>query len=483
MGKLLDRLKHILPTQRRLVQLYAALLYNAHTKGFITGEIYTGGTKVLCVPGLNCYSCPGAVGACPLGALQNAIASSRHRAPIYVLGILMLFGLTLGRTICGWLCPVGLVQELLHKIPTPKLRKNRVTRFLSYLKYVILAVFVVAIPLWYAAKSLPLPAFCKYICPAGTLEGAVGLLSHPGNADKFSMLGFLFTEKTVAALLLISLCVFVYRAFCRFFCPLGAIYGLFSRVALIGVRVEPTGCIGCGKCVSRCPMDIRHVGDGECIHCGECIAACPTEVIQFRAGKIVLPHSSVSPAQKRTRSAAWLLALLLLIGAFRFFNPPEPSSEIIVPPAETVLPDQSPDLPPIGSEVGMTAPDFTLPVTDGGTFTLSEHRGKVVVVNFWATWCTPCCEELPYFDQLDQECGDEVTVVAVHSDLVTDDIDAYLAQFDYTMPFALDETGEAAKLLGVGNMLPQTIVIDENGIITYNAVGSLNYETLLSLIR
>ena len=65
---------------RRLTQLYAALLYNAHLKGFIQGQIYTGNAKALCVPGLNCYSCPGAVGACPQGALQNALAASGHRA-------------------------------------------------------------------------------------------------------------------------------------------------------------------------------------------------------------------------------------------------------------------------------------------------------------------------------------------------------------------------------------------------------------------
>ena len=83
MAKILYGIKRRLPTQRRLVQLYAALLYNAHLKGFITGNIYTGNAKVMCVPGLNCYSCPGAVGACPLGALQNAIASSGSRTPAY----------------------------------------------------------------------------------------------------------------------------------------------------------------------------------------------------------------------------------------------------------------------------------------------------------------------------------------------------------------------------------------------------------------
>ena len=82
MAKLTHWLRNHLPTQRRLIQLYAALLYNAHLKGYISGNIYTGSTKSVCVPGFNCYSCPGAVGACPLGALQNAIASSGSRTPI-----------------------------------------------------------------------------------------------------------------------------------------------------------------------------------------------------------------------------------------------------------------------------------------------------------------------------------------------------------------------------------------------------------------
>ena len=153
MAKLTHWLRNHLPTQRRLIQLYAALLYNAHLKGYISGNIYTGSTKSVCVPGFNCYSCPGAVGACPLGALQNAIASSGSRTPVYVLGILLLYGITLGRTICGFLCPVGLLQELLHKIPSFKVKKGRVTRVLSYLKYVILAIFVILVPLWYALHS------------------------------------------------------------------------------------------------------------------------------------------------------------------------------------------------------------------------------------------------------------------------------------------------------------------------------------------
>lgn len=153
------------PGTRRLVQLYAALLYNANLKGFIDGHIYSGPLKSVCVPGFNCYSCPGAIASCPLGSLQNALNASGHTAPWYVLGILALFGVVLGRTICGWLCPLGLIQELLHKIPVPKIKKSVWTRRLSYLKYVFLVVFAISIPIWYGLnKGIPYPGFCKYLC-------------------------------------------------------------------------------------------------------------------------------------------------------------------------------------------------------------------------------------------------------------------------------------------------------------------------------
>ena len=91
------------PSKRRLVQLYSALLYNAHVRGFIEGEIYTGKAKYACVPGFNCYSCPGAVGACPLGSLQNALGSLDHTAGWYMLGILLLFGTIAGaRSAAGY---------------------------------------------------------------------------------------------------------------------------------------------------------------------------------------------------------------------------------------------------------------------------------------------------------------------------------------------------------------------------------------------
>ena len=554
------------PTKRRLIQVYAALLYNAHIKGFIKGDIYTGPVKNICVPGFNCYSCPGAVAACPLGALQNALASSGNRAPWYVLGILMLFGLTLGRTICGWLCPIGLIQELFYKIPVPKLKKNRVTHVLSYLKYVILVVFVIAVPIAYSAQNFPVPAFCKYICPAGTFEGAMGLLANPVNAAKFSMLNILFTRKFIVMVIIFTTCIFIYRAFCRFLCPLGAIYGMFSRLSVLGVKVEASKCTHCQKCVAHCKMDINRVGDHECIHCASCVAVCPTNAISFKAGKITLLQNETQKNEAQKKSAvsqtektgdthttkkgqaiqrkrlysgiAWAAAFVLLFGVMWYVNrddkPKNTQTKLAQTVAETsegvetaeaeseadtkastdnkktVSVDEASseaakggstkentttaemattaatqdDDTPVGYEVGMKCPDFTVPLyQDGGEFSLAANKGKVMVINFWATWCTPCVAELPYFQKLYENYGDQIALVAIHSNLVTDDVETFLEKEGLQLPFGLDEDGSVITSLGGSTQLPMTVVVDKDGKIVYNKVGSVTYELLESLIK
>lgn len=277
------------PTKRRLIQVYAALLYNANIKGFVSGKIYTGDTKKVCVPGLNCYSCPGAVGACPLGALQDSLANSNTTVPAYIFGILVLFGLFFGRLICGFLCPFGLIQELLYKIRTPKLRKSRFTRIASYFKYILL-ILVIAIPLIYAG----IPVFCKYVCPAGTFEGALSLLANVQNSSFYQMLGYLFSWKFCVLLAVIVASVFIYRFLCRFICPLGAIYSLFCKISLLGVKLDKDKCINCGLCIQGCKMDIKHVGDHECIQCGECISICPVQAISWKGSQIFVKNTTPS---------------------------------------------------------------------------------------------------------------------------------------------------------------------------------------------
>ena len=508
--------KNHIPSKRRLIQVYAALLYNANIKGFISGNIYGGeGTKYLCVPGMNCYSCPGAVGSCPLGALQNALSSSKTKAPYYMLGILALFGLIFARTVCGFLCPVGLGQDLLYKARTPKLKKSRVTRVLSYLKYILLGLLVIAIPLLDA-----MPGFCKYICPAGTLGGAVLLLSNPNNAGMFTSLGALFTWKFCVMVALIVASIFIYRVFCRFLCPLGAIYGFFNRIALLGVKLDEESCTECGLCISHCKMDVKRVGDHECINCGECISVCPTKAISWKGAKlfvhanaipapveekplavgegvtqmtataatgaadshempvtVVQPQESTkdpapqAPNKKSKRGkrfwlelAAWMAALGLLIGALAYYNFVDKDAVYTPPPdAET------------GYEVGQMAPDFTLElIGKEGTFNLYEQRGKVTIVNFWATWCGGCIEELPYFNQLSQ-AHPEWNIVAIHGPIAGDKPADYIAKHfsDWTLTFAQDliEGTSSMTFLSFGGKSdwPMTVIIDEEGIVQYNS--------------
>ncbi len=260
--------------RRKMIQVICALLYNCNFTGFAKGTIYQGELKGVCVPGLNCYSCPGAIGSCPLGSLQTALLSSKYKFPYYVLGMLLLFGVLLGRVICGYLCPFGLIQELLYKIPSKKMRKNRWTKMLSCVKYIILVVFVIVIPL-----TLAVPGFCKYICPAGTLEGGVPLIT----ADERlrALLGGLFSWKMGILIIVIASAIFIFRSFCRFICPLGAFYGLFHKVSMVGMKVDENKCNGCNACVAHCKLDVKRVGDAECIQCGECQSVCHRCAITF----------------------------------------------------------------------------------------------------------------------------------------------------------------------------------------------------------
>lgn len=492
------------PTKRRIIQLYAALLTNANLKGYGNGKIYQGAVKNICAPGLNCYSCPAASASCPLGALQNALASSNARLPYYIFGIFLLFGILFGRWICGFLCPFGLLQDLLHKVKTPKLKKNSITRILSYLKYVILVVFVVLMPLIYSVQSFPLPGFCKYICPSGTLLGAGGLLSNEANSNMFPMLGPLFTWKFCLLVLILLSCIFIYRAFCRFLCPLGAIYGLFNRISILGIKLDKPKCTDCGICIGTCHMDIRHVGDHECISCGECITACPTGAITYKGPKILLaPNESGgavagvklknidpvdapgTPLPQKTKIARCIVALamaLLLIGALIYYNFIDKVPESDVPQQGS---SQEID---VGGEIGDICIDHELSVYGSeDTIRVSDYRGKVTIVNFWYIFCGSCVKELQTeFPLIKEEYGDQVEILAVHSyEEYNSDIPAFIAQSfpDADFTFCRDTEGEAYfHMLGGSQAWPVTVVLDENGVIVSSIMGSTTYDELKSII-
>ena len=267
---------------RKIIQFSIAILYNINFVGFRDHTIYKGPIKNICVPGLNCYSCPGAIGACPIGSIQSVIAGKKYgvgffqsiflRFPIYVLGFIILFGVLFGRVVCSFLCPFGLIQELLYKIRTKKIKKNFLTQKLTLLKYIILIVFVFILPIILSA-----PAFCKYICPMGTFEA--GIFHVIFNENLREIVGLLFSLKLAILIIVIILAIVHYRVFCKFLCPLGAIYSFFNRVAIFRLEVDKSVCTNCDICINSCLMDVKRIGDRECIECGECIKKCPTSAI------------------------------------------------------------------------------------------------------------------------------------------------------------------------------------------------------------
>lgn len=268
---------------RHIVQAGWALLTNANLKGFVTGKIYTGNAKKVCVPGLNCYSCPGAVGSCPIGSLQAVLGSWNFKMAYYVVGILIFVGAIFGRIVCGFLCPFGLIQDLLNKIPFPKKIKTfKGDKLLRRLKYVILLVFVILLPLFVTdVIGQGAPYFCKLICPAGTLEGGIPLVLL--NESMRSAIGWLYAWKNLILIITIIAAIIIYRPFCRYICPLGAIYSLFNKVSVYRYQIDKHKCISCGKCADACKMAINPVKNAnslECIRCGRCKQACPTDAIE-----------------------------------------------------------------------------------------------------------------------------------------------------------------------------------------------------------
>ncbi len=486
MKRFTQKLISLIPSKRKIVQLYIALMYNANIKGFVTGSIFKGASKQVCVPGLNCYSCPGAIGACPLGSLQGSFSADKSTL-YYVGGILLLYCILFGRMVCGWLCPFGLIQELVYKIKTPKLKKSNVTRVLSCFKYVVLVFFVLIVPIMYAFRDTPLPAFCKYICPAGTLEGGISLLANKVNDSYFSMLGPLFTWKFVLMISIIVGCVFIFRMFCRFICPLGALYSLFNRISLFGVKVDNSKCVNCGLCVKKCLSDIKKVGDRECISCGDCVSVCPTKAIVWKGIKKSesLPDAVKGNEKARliTRAAATLILAVVVI-----FAAVSCISEVGGDTSETVSSDTS-DIS-YGTSVGSKCYGKELQVitSEGISDTTVDptSTGKITVINFWGTWCTPCVNELPYFDRIASEYGETVEVFAVHTNMIRDTAPEFIEKYypDSLIRFASDADGEEYyTTLGGRDTYPYTVIINADGVITHVYYSALTYEKLQEAIE
>ena len=270
-------------TRRLLTQIVFFLLQNPLLQNFASGRIYKGELKRVCTPGLNCYSCPAAVTSCPVGAMQLFAAGARHSISLFVAGFLLTTGVLFGRFICGYVCPMGLVQDLVYKIKTPKLRVR--LRYARYVKYAVLALFVIILPhmVRHELSGLGSPWFCEYICPSGTIFAAVPLLA--ANDFLRGMISTQFYIKAAVAAGLIVSSLFVFRVFCRVLCPLGAVYALFNKFAVFRMHCNEGKCVSCGDCAKACQIRLDPVAkpnSPECVRCGKCVKSCEAKALRYR---------------------------------------------------------------------------------------------------------------------------------------------------------------------------------------------------------
>lgn len=249
-------------SRRGWVQLLSAVLANSY---------YLSGLKGFCYPVLNCWSCPTANFACPIGALQNSASSARLAlragapmvsvVPLYVIGTLVLFSALFGRLMCGWLCPFGWFQELIGL----RGKHLRLPQWTSYLRYVVLAGLVFAVP-YYTGE-----AWFSKLCPMGSLEGSIPQpLLQP---HLRSQLGAMWYLKLAILAAVVGAAYVWRRPFCGVICPLGAIFSMFNRYSAWQIRFAATRCVNCELCVRTCPQGLdprREVNSHRCVSCLEC---------------------------------------------------------------------------------------------------------------------------------------------------------------------------------------------------------------------
>jgi len=282
---------------RKIIQIISLLLVNSNFKTFFTGNLYQGSLKRLCIPVLNCYSCPLAVLSCPVGLMQQFLARSLRQGLngfLYVFGIVASMGLVLGRFFCGWICPFGFLQELLYrgrksevggrksevgsqKIEERGKRKEDSGKEIWKMLFGVLSViflfgFVLILP-WLITNRWGLGSamFCRYICPAGTFEAGIW-----GAFKGYAVLTPALILKIFIFLLVFYFSIKIFRFWCRV-CPLGLLLGFFNKISFLKLYNNEK-CNNCLICRRVCPMGIdmpENINSIDCIRCKRCVDACP----------------------------------------------------------------------------------------------------------------------------------------------------------------------------------------------------------------
>lgn len=262
---------------RLIVQWFSLIGSNIYLGYWKTKQVYQGTLKSVCVPFLNCHTCPGALFSCPIGNFQDFV--TMHKIPYLILAYFFAIGITIGSMVCGWLCPFGLIQDLMHKIESIKIR---IPKQLSQARYFVLIFLVILIP--YITQE----TWFSKLCPMGTLEAAIPWAAwnptipvYNEPAVDVNKLGLLFVIKLIILVAFLLLFIVSKRPFCKLACPIGAILGFFNKYSLFRMKVDTKNCKDCGKCVKDCPVDINVSDEPNSSVCVRCLSCLSCDSVKF----------------------------------------------------------------------------------------------------------------------------------------------------------------------------------------------------------
>jgi len=258
-------LKVPLLKNRRLYQVLTGVFANLPFYNFFLARLYAGSLKSVPLPIMNCYACPASLYSCPIGTLSHFLVLSK--VPLLALGVISAVSASFGRWICGWACPFGLIQDFLNKIPSVKFE---LPRPFVYLKYFILVFGVFLLPYLFKEHY-----FCM-VCPVGTVEAGVYWVAVSSMIA--NMAGAFFLFKLAFGSMFIYGSIFIKRPFCRYVCPLGALFSIFNKFSVVDFKVEEKDCIECNLCKKSCPVDYPIYEDPNspaCLRCLNCVRVCP----------------------------------------------------------------------------------------------------------------------------------------------------------------------------------------------------------------
>lgn len=128
------------------------------------------------------------------------------------------------------------------------------------------------------------------------------------------------------------------------------------------------------------------------------------------------------------------------------------------------------------------ATDFEVTLVTGETVKLSDYRGKKVLLNFWATWCGPCVQEMPAFQKLSEDYPDDIVILAVNCGDSESDVKDFVNENGYTFNIAIDESLEVSSLYPTSS-IPLTLIIDEEGYVIYGSYGASDADTMYELYK